>query len=1038
MRKVIGWLLILGMLVINACPPDTPLPNVVTGQPVYGPGAPTTRSSSLSTLGGEESIDSFTTHPANRWESDSTGSPDIAISSGQLNITTHSSDWESAEYYRHSKTVDSEIDIRWYLNSSADYSVTANQGDQQVNLLGFNSSTSENMSLAAFPYDGSHYTIRPCLTQGNYYRSWNIDSDYQDFIQMAGHSGADGWDWTEGTTDGWLTHSGGVVTASELGYVNVSRTTADAGFGMKWDAESTADIDPDVFEYLEIKIRANESSISNLNFRFKNSTGAGFDYVIDAGTLSTDWTVYTEDLSQDANWAGADFIRRDIALWAATSSSARFDVDYIRILTTNDDSDLTLYEYEAYYRATCGFNLRNTRLEISLETDSGTDVIETEMGTFDIDDYFAVSVLVWDIWEAEVGQLDYLFGVVAADADLMWLLDYYQAEFTEFNWRIGPSVNIADTWDSVSTFMGMNNFPGITNPEQVNQQFNITVPEFDAASGVLSCTRNNTDLQVAVIFQIFSVEQSSGATTERISIAVVTDGNNPSRAYHADLEVNNSDISSDAAFDMSYLYLLESDANNYTGSLGFTTAYNKVTKRLTFQVAFNDYAGDSKVIGASTGLPTTSSNEFVLAITHWGDSHLDVGEIHTSVSDFTLAFRDLFGDIVKPLPFVGDGGGGDFLGGTLDALLGPLTAILNEIVKLPGLLGDVINSLASLLTELSNILTELGNILTELGNVVSELTDIGTWVDGLEGLLSGIDTLLGNIETAISNLAGEVALALDGALQAIEDAVGDVAAQVWAEFESILDDIALFIQGVAQDLIDLLLTEAWEIIDAAIGEFVAILRAWEVNGIALGDLIDLIDLWTDTFFTTATDTIDFITMLLTTWLSTVLMGLFCLCLLTAALSSGGNAGVFFEKFARLMAININPVGFLLEIKIPLGLILIPNVFFVVLVGFDWATFFAPAFFLAMIWTPPLAQGHPEGQRGNDWDIGEQVDLAQDTVADMLDTIFDFFLNDVMKGAWDELVNILDAGTFLGVDPVLIMLVLTLAVVTKYMTTGRFL
>lgn len=985
MRKLMGWLLILGILVINASPPAAPIVPALAE-----PGVASSRSSALSPSGGESNIDSFNVHPANRWDNISSGSPSLTMADGQLELEVSDADNDSALYFRKSQTADSDISIRFRLNSSR--GTTTNYGDIRANLAGLNISSTENISLSAFYWNTTHYTIRAVFTQDAVSRSWNLGSDYQDLFQMDGTGGSDGQDFIENTEDQGYVGLGNEETKGGYYYAQVTAPANEEWLESRDLAGYT--LDPAKYSHFEVRMRCADTTVT-----VQPLFGAPRQYISSATTVGSGWNIHQWDLSTDSNWnASKTWYRWGLHIDEADGTldgNELFWIDYFRLLSTNDTSDLQFYAYDTYYRANLDFNLRLSEIDFDIQADDGETLVEREIGEFKIDDYFDQDDLIYDIWQGKVGQIDYWFGILSTSTLSQCWWDYYEAEFTEFSFEL-------DTWDPGGEQIVSSDayalYAILTGIGDANVAYNLTVPEFDACSGIFAINQNHSTAPIDhdARLYVYSVNPSTGVMTEEIIIDLEGTAGGYETWITADGVESDKRAASVNAAPNDLLY----------GRIGFSIFFDKQQRKLNAQISADDAAVGSSILTSSANVSSSQSNEFVLRLFYRAD-HSMAGadaEVHIILEDWTLTFRDWFG-LPIDLPNVGDVAG--FGSDIFDILLIPLRAIEIAIGVLQGLI--------------SGVISVLNNILTGILNIVTELVDI-------EAILNTIDTTISGVTSAVNNVASAVIDGLDDLLQDIIDGIGDLAGDIWDQFDTILTNISNFIQAVAQDLVDLFLTEAWEIVDALLTEFVAMVRAFDILGVNLGDFIDLVDEWVNLSWGIMNSIISLGTEMLTVWTQVFLMGLLGVILIWAAATCNQNGAVFMEKLVSALSINISPISILgTGIRIPLAVPLLGNLFWVVFTSYDWEGFLVPAFVIAsfhygeMIEIPDIS---------DQWDIF--FDFMNTLLEDLFETLFEVLVWDV----WAIFVGLVDSD-ILGASPEIIIFVITAGIAASLLIRGRW-
>jgi hypothetical protein len=354
---------------------------------------------------------------------------------------------------------------------------------------------------------------------------------------------------------------------------------------------------------------------------------------------------------------------------------------------------------------------------------------------------------------------------------------------------------------------------------------------------------------------------------------------------------------------------------------------------------------------------STQGNEFVLLIRYAAIFSAGGEEVHLSLTDWELTFRDIFGIPIN-LPGVGDtpiGAGFD-----LSFLLQGFRDMVGAILGLGLLLGDIITSLTTILSDLTTIITALGNILIDTGGILADtagiladtaqmVTDFASLLADTGGILADTTAIvldiasiasdIGNLPTDFVSLladTGSIIGDLGDILSALVDGLGD------SLLGQILDELIAMALAVGAAIVAAIIAEAIALIEAIFNEILNWFYAIEVNGVTIGDVVTVIDSWMSNFWSVAAEVLDLSIDVLTNWTQVFLMGVLVGIMMWAAATSGRDGAVFLEKFSGAMLKNANPIDFVFNIYIPVGLILLGNVFWVALDSFDWNDFLVPA------------------------------------------------------------------------------------------------
>lgn len=965
-----------------------------------------------------------------------------------------------------------DIDFIWLLGQPA--------GDFEIPLIGLNVTTDEgsgNSSLNAYPWNSTHYILRPAFTtdDGTAWRSWNIESDYQDFAQMMGEQGADGWDFVETGNDGWVDFSGGTVTTSDLGWINVSAAAPDALWGTHRTSTVT-DISTSDFNYAHFKLKAGGADVTNFRFIFILTGGTTKSITVEAGAIETDWTIYSVNLTANADWVAAGVVRRDMQLRFATAASGWVLIDYIRLTSNNDSSDLTFFEYETYYRAKMKYDLMESTLNWKISDDSDDKLASTVQGNFKIEDFFDEDELIRDISLGTVGDLDYFFGLRSAGANATTWWDFYKADFTEFNfqkdsaftdniWFVGDGSPLA-TWFAGNGSLGVHKTIG----------WNLTVPEFDGFSGkivldeITNSTSTDAVIQIAVgsvftnngtFFQILSFSQGDSTFFGNGTPVAIT----PASAHRMRLQFNQT-----AALSQTWT---TSGGVLDKSQVSFAVNYDKQRHQLMAQFSFLNASGAPRTIAFSSLLATELSNEFVIQIRHF--SGIDGGggasgaeEVFLSIESWDLVFRDIFGGIPVVGPALDEvfSGAGDALpsdpigfliqafrdlagimGGVLEAIVANGAVITSAAVTLTNILTQVTSAatdLATMVTSLATIITNTGSTVTNLASVITNtaglVADMASLITNTGGLVADFTSLLtdtglmltdlGNIVTGVSDLPADfISLLSDTAdlltnLEDVFDALVDVLGDSW--LGQIFAELVALAVDVGTAVFDEFISRALAIMTDVYTGLLNFIRSITVAGVSIGDVIDFIDSWMVNFWNIADSIISLGTQILTVWTQVFLMGLLGIILIWAAASAKQDGALFTEKFTAAMNFDVNPIGFILTIRIPLGVILLGNLFWVVFTAYDWEGFLIPAVVIASF------------QLGA-YEIPDYSDAMDDFfeyTSSVLEDILDILLDEVAGDIWKTLVTLLTSD-ILGVAPEIIVFVVTAGTAAMILLKGRF-
>ena len=753
---------------------------------------------------------------------------------------------------------------------------------------------------------------------------WNSESNYQDFAQMQGSWGADGWEFIEGTDDGWSAANED-TDSTTFGARIVSPANDGDSYVLIEETIPTL-IDVSTFSTVEARIQIVANDTREVLLYIEDQYDAAFAQSVS----NASWVTYTWNISAKSDITADKWIRiyLDGDGGGTVMDADIMRVDYIRIITTNDSSDLQFFEYNTYYRATTEFDLRHSDLEFVIKDDASTKLFEDAIGEFDIEDYFNAEDLRIDIFQYEVGRLDYLFKLQTAGSNGTCWWDYYQAEFNEFSFRRHSTSG--DAFNTSSSFaMFLSSSEGSMSAQE---SFRLTVPEFDACSGILTMDEQTSIpslgtwwglIEQNITMTISSVTASSGVLVEEAKIQ--TDDNIGDYAaggpYDHRLYVW---IDGNAVTNETYSKLIidQNLAYHNSSQVSFSIWHDKILSILQVQLSYVSVSGESVILAYAAMVDSTQSNEFVIELdyavstTGIAAPPIDWLESHLSVTDWMMTQRDFLGWALGMYELLDESGAAPETG-LFGILLLPLKVISIAIEGVEDVVKDV---LAGTMT--------LPDIFTTLADIDDILDDFDGYLDGIEDFLDSIDQFLDDIDTALENVPNMV------------DDIGlylGHLADLWGVIET-------FVADVAQAMWERIIVVVWDILDEAISQIVIWVRAFSIEGVTLGEVLDVIDTLTSQFFSTASDLISFATVVLTTWLVVFLMLVWAFIVITSAIEAvnsvrGAGAGfIFAQRVLEKLAAPVTP--FEIQVlgtgaKIPWGVILIPYILWVLLDTVDW-------------------------------------------------------------------------------------------------------
>lgn len=1030
---------------------------------------------SLPTISQEsESIDSFNVHPENRWSEGTSGTFAEDLENGEFSIDGFENTSSSNLRYRDAETTSGDIEVRWRLNASDSDAGLVNGSDFETVLMGLNVTTDEgsgNSSLNAYYYNSTHYNVRPTFTtaDGTNWRSWNIESDYQDFHQLEGQLGPDGVDFIDGQDD-----IGGLATNTNSQGLYVGVPVAGGSDFIGFSTISQL-IDTDDYSFLSVKCRSNDTTLTLQPFI--SILGGGSAVIGSIQTLGAGWTTLSWDLSADGDWtaiAAGYFFQVDETDGTLEGNEGLW-IDYFHPTTNNDSSDLTFFEYETYYRAQSKYDLMESTLNWKISTDDDDKLTSTVQGLFKIEDFFEPDELIRDINLGEVGDIDYLFGLRSAGANATTWWDFYLADFTEFLFTNDTSLTdgTASQWLDAqnvfaSSFVGNGSGSGAVFTAQ-----KITVPEFDGCSGTFSVQELNSSTSHAIAhIEIQSVNPADGSVINELALHTgdmlindYTDGafaNRPAGNHLVTMIADDGPPTSSRQYDTTF-------ANH--SEVAFSIFYNKLERKLSMQVEF--FNGSELRRTTIEATVDVLGNEFVIRVLYaLGNSAAGTQETFIQLDQWELTFRDIF-SIPLPLPGVpkidlpsppSDPIGFMIqafrdLAGIMGDVVAELVAMALTLTAMSLQLGSIVNQLTSILTNLTTIITKLTAIAVDIAsltamiatltaiaaNIVTMTTDVGNIATGVTSMVSDLTAILvdtGLMQSDIFDIASDIgdiasdtlAMAADlstlvsdiaDVLDALVDALGDSwLGQIFATL------IALALD-VATEILDELITRAVAVMAAVVAAISDYFRGLTFAGVSIGDLIDIIDVWLLLWWTVAADIIGFGTNFLSIWAQVFLMGLLGIILIWAAATAKGDGFLFMEKMAWAMTRNVNPIAFILDVEIPLGLILLGNLFWTVFASYDWQGLLDPALMM------PIALAHVTlGAAYEIPSLDASWQIFFDFMNSLLDEVFDVFLDILFFQMWGILVDLLDSD-ILGVAPEIVVFIICAGTAVMILMRGRF-
>jgi hypothetical protein len=366
----------------------------------------------------------------------------------------------------------------------------------------------------------------------------------------------------------------------------------------------------------------------------------------------------------------------------------------------------------------------------------------------------------------------------------------------------------------------------------------------------------------------------------------------------------------------------------------------------------------------------------------------------------------------------------------VDANLEQLTSLGNILTVVTGIgtnTGNLITDFTNLLTDTTQILTDLAALLVDTGQLVTDFASLLTDTSSMVADLTDIANDLSSLPTDFINLLTDTGSLLT-ILGDVYDELVDVIGDSW--LGKIFNELIALALDIATEILDEFISRGLAIMTAIYDELLNYIRSLSFSGVTVGELLDIVDSWLALWWTVAGDIIGFATNFLSLWAQVFLMGLLGVILIWAAATANGDGAIFAERFTYAMTRNINPVAFILDINIPLGLILLGNLFWVILAGYDWQALLDPG----LMMTVPLAHFTLGAYEIPDY--SDELDVFFDFTQSILDEFFDVFLDILFFDLWDIFVGLLDSD-ILGVSPALIIFVICGGLAFSILTRGRF-
>ena len=759
-----------------------------------------------------------------------------------------------------------------------------------------------------------------------------------DYAVFSESWGIDGWDWNEGTNDGWIWTGGETNTNTYLNSIWSLTVTGNSGNNIAFTVD--AQIPTEIFDGSlgTLTIRAKANNNDSMRIQLLNG-GAG---MTDSVNPTTVWTNYS--FVVNSNWNGLidDFklFFREETTGGNFDGNEIFYIDWFKIEYTDSSLDeISLFNYDDYYRLELDYELRRSELGFLILDDEQNDLVEENIGAFSISAFFDTQNLIPDIFVSTVGLMTYNFGMRGEGANVSFTIDYYEAKFDENRFiKISATGSIFNSTDAYHA--SQSNYQDATTGATAN--YRLTVPELDSLSGTLIANEYITEKRIGgwqgltdhkLELIVFSVDSSTGSLTEELYFQI--DDNNalssPTFVYRLNIRTDGTPFTNAT---LSKQVVAPVDASGLIGSnhsrVTFSIVFDKINRKLSAGVG---YINNTQPVDLAIGANVTSlSNEFIIGIGYsinWTASAPRVRGISSlSVDNFQLTVRDFLG-IDTPdikIPFIDQAVGG------IDFGFGLLFIPLIESVNL---LGKTVN----LLSDIPAILIRLTSILGTLANVLTQLISIDT-------LLSILDASVGAVETAVDAVTVAVEL-VEGAIDLVEEAVRDLETildtidTVLGTMALVLDNVLTAITALAvavgsaiivqlllfmEDLIDQALLFIVNMVDAA----VAFVRDIGIEGVTIGAFLDILSSWLQIVTNTFTSLSNFAGLLLVTHTDLTVAGLFVAGIVFPILF-GNTPGDVARLIYSFFSFDVLPFSvFGNDFHVPSGFIIIPFTMIVIM------------------------------------------------------------------------------------------------------------
>lgn len=715
------------------------------------------------------------------------------------------------------------------------------------------------------------------------------------------------WDWqTDNDTQDWY----------DLENLNVSdgfcRGELAAGVQDFFQSSTVVNISTSSFDVISVKLNVSDPT---MNMQIWANLG-GNKQITNSVDLSVEQTVYTFDVSENANWNSVKTATKMLIVFNEDDGNLDGDeitfIDYFLVLgnwSSNDGFALELLDNEQEEAMSFKFTRNETDNDyhdftISLFDSSGTafsditsfkydestdgwldlsfrlDTIEKE---FRFDLKFENNTEIVDINRFSDAFTNLpvnlklfknanlslcLNNTVGALSRSLVILTVLNAPFEERTWRQEDTPTDSDwTLDSFTAHY-------VHDDIDDTSSYRLSVPKLDSVSADLELSFSDLDNFAAndIIkygVTVYSVDRLNGSLEHLLSAKLVVGEGGGQIAFAGMVSTDGSDYE---WHDETYSYLTTSNVT--IAYIDFALDENR--EQGIIAIWATDGIENTLLVSMENSVSDTNDNpsdEFVVEVFLSCDFDGDF-ETVASVNIMDIKFResiaglDVFNRRPPPNHVTGDKSPPNFL-----------EQIFIEMSKfLGGIFKDAVNGLWVVLE------IPLGAIVAVLGVVVTAIGQIAA--DTASAIWTGIVDTLSFITDAIVDVAGAVIVALTDALETIIDDIITIAL-------TLADDLAALIMAVIDFLLVLLLTAAEAVIN-----FVAALVFFFWDALALPDLLAIWDVVAATIIDLATGIPALLTDLVNWFFEIYIfipIAMFAFMWLVPAINSD-NIGDFFSQF----------------------------------------------------------------------------------------------------------------------------------------------